>query len=89
MINEYKFTDAKENLKILFYQTIKDRTPIRIQSDDGNSVYLISETDYNSMLETFYLLKNPKNAQNLIESLNDSNGKRFESLNDLKNETGI
>ncbi|RYE07072.1 MAG: type II toxin-antitoxin system prevent-host-death family antitoxin, partial [Sphingobacteriaceae bacterium] len=36
---------------------------------NGEDVVVISKADYDSMQETFYLLKSPANAKRLLESL--------------------
>jgi antitoxin YefM len=89
MIREYKYDEAMEKFSFLFYQTINDRVPIKIRNEDGKSIYLVSEEDYSSIMETFYLLQNPANAKHLMDSLKDTGGVKFESLEALKNETGV
>jgi antitoxin YefM len=89
MIQEYEVDDAQKDLQNLIYLTIENHTPVKIRNKDGKSIYLISEEDYTSMEETFYLLKNPKNAEHLIKSLNEDNGIKFDSIEALKNEIGI
>lgn len=49
---------------------IGDNTPLKVKSKSG-TVVILSEEDYNSMQETFYLLKSPKNAQVLLNRISD------------------
>ena len=51
---------------------IGDNNPIKVKSKSGN-VVIISEEDYNAMQETFHLLKSPKNAQILLDRIEDFN----------------
>ena len=88
MFDEYNVKEATKNFEKIFDQTISNRIPIKIFNEKGKSIYLISEEDYNSMEETFYLLKNPENAEHLYNAVNEKSI-TFNSINDLKNETRI
>ena len=60
---------------------IGDNTPLIVKSKSGN-VVILSEEDYNAMQETFYLLKSPKNAQVLLDRINDfKNDEKFNTKN--------
>ena len=60
---------------------IGDNTPLIVKSKSGN-VVILSEEDYNAMQETFYLLKSPKNAQVLLDRINDfKNNEKFNTKN--------
>jgi PHD/YefM family antitoxin component YafN of YafNO toxin-antitoxin module len=49
-------------------QTIKHNEPISISTKDGNAV-IISEDDYNSLIETLHISSIPKLKQKIIEGL--------------------
>jgi antitoxin YefM len=49
-------------------QVKDDHTPIRISSGRGD-VVLMSAEDYDSWLETIYLLRSPANARRLMEAV--------------------
>ena len=53
-----------------------------------NKAVLISEEDYNSIQETLYLLKSPKNAILLYKAMEEVKQKKFikKDLKDLMNE---
>ena len=46
-----------------------DHTPIIITRKNGHSVVMLSLADYNALEETAYLLRSPKNARRLLESV--------------------
>ena len=46
----------------------EDHTPIEIVSKRGNAV-LVSKEDWDSIVETNYLLRSPANAKHLMESV--------------------
>nr|WP_263314242.1 type II toxin-antitoxin system Phd/YefM family antitoxin [Mammaliicoccus sp. Marseille-Q6498] len=68
------FSNAKSNLRTLIDQVNNDSEHIVITTKKHNAV-LISEGDYNSMMETLYLLQSPANAERLANSIaNIKNG---------------
>ncbi|MFG6175487.1 type II toxin-antitoxin system Phd/YefM family antitoxin, partial [Staphylococcus aureus] len=42
-----------------------------VTSTDDKNVVIMSESDYNSMMETLYLQQNPNNAEHLAQSIAD------------------
>jgi antitoxin YefM len=52
-------TSVRSNLFQIVKKVIKGRVPTRVSSKDGN-VIIISEEDYESLLETAELLSNPR-----------------------------
>ncbi|MDT2004853.1 type II toxin-antitoxin system prevent-host-death family antitoxin [Rhodococcus opacus] len=61
-------TEARKNLFGLISQVNEDHTSVEIVSKDSNAV-LMSKDDYESMVETAYLLSSPVNARWLLGSL--------------------
>lgn len=43
--------------------------PLFISRPKGHDVVLISKDEYNSMQETFHLLRSPKNAERLLKAI--------------------
>ena len=60
----------RSNIFNFIKMVIGDNTPMKVSSKGGN-VVILSEEDYNAMQETFHLLKSPKNAQILLDRLED------------------
>jgi antitoxin YefM len=50
-------------------QVCDDHTPIIITRRNKRSVVMMSLEDYQSLEETAYLLRSPKNAKRLLESI--------------------
>ncbi|RZK65981.1 MAG: type II toxin-antitoxin system prevent-host-death family antitoxin, partial [Pedobacter sp.] len=48
-----------------------DHTPLFVTRAKGEDVVVLSKADYDSMQETFYLLRSPKNALRLEQGLKD------------------
>ena len=61
-------TQARTNLYHLVDMAIEENEIINISTKKGNAV-LISEEDYNSLMETLYLSSNPKLKEKIIEGI--------------------
>lgn len=71
------YSEARQNLSATMVKTVEDRTPVLITRQNGESCVLMSLEEYNSLEETAYLLRSPKNARRLmdsVESLKNGNG---------------
>lgn len=73
------YSNARENFRTIIDKVNEDSEPYIITTKDNINAVLISESDYNSMMETLYLLTNPSNAKHLTESIHQVNqGKTIE-----------
>ncbi len=63
------YTAARENLAATMDQVCHDHEPVIITRNRDQAVVMMSLEDYNSLEETAYLLRSPKNAQRLLESI--------------------
>lgn len=63
------YTDARGNLAKTMDQVCEDRAPIIITRNKSQSVVMISLDDYQALQETAHLLRVPKNARRLLESV--------------------
>jgi antitoxin YefM len=61
-------SEARRTLFPLIEQVNADHTPVEIVSRRGNAV-LVSKEDWDSIVETTYLLRTPANAKRLMESV--------------------
>ena len=61
-------TDFRENICSLLEQTVKFNEPVSISTKDGNAI-VISEEDYNGLLETLYLSSIPEMKELITEGL--------------------
>ncbi len=64
-------TNFRKNIFGILEQTIKYNEPVNISTKEGNAVVL-SEEEYNGMMETLYLSSMPATKENIIEGLNTS-----------------
>lgn len=63
-------TNFRKNLYQMVDQTVQFNAPLTVTTKMGNAV-LISEEEYNSMLETLYLTSIPGMEESLIEAMNE------------------
>jgi len=70
MINTNIINFRKDIFEMLV-QTIKYNEPINVNTKDGNAV-IISEEDYNGLMETLYLSSIPGMKEKVVEGLKTS-----------------
>ncbi|ASK32885.1 type II toxin-antitoxin system prevent-host-death family antitoxin (plasmid) [Alcanivorax sp. N3-2A] len=63
------YTAARTNLAKTMEQVCDDHPPVIITRSKSQSVVMISLDDYEALQETAYLLRVPKNARRLVESV--------------------
>jgi antitoxin YefM len=77
------YTAARQNLAKTMEKVCKDHAPVIVTRKSTESVVIMSLEDYESLEETAYLLRSPKNTRRLIESvaqLEDGRGSERELL---------
>lgn len=62
-------TNFRKNIYNVLSQTIKFNEPININTKEGNAV-ILSEEDYNGLIESLYLSSIPKLKESIVEGLN-------------------
>ena len=63
------YTKARTHLAETMERVCEDHAPVIITKKEEHAVVMISLEDYRSMEETTYLLRSPKNARRLLESM--------------------
>ncbi|MDC7223904.1 MAG: type II toxin-antitoxin system prevent-host-death family antitoxin [Spirochaetales bacterium] len=66
------YTDLRQNLKSHMDRVYQDHEPLIVTRKDNQNVVMISLDDYNSLIETQYLLSSENNAVRLKRSLEDA-----------------
>jgi antitoxin YefM len=77
------YTAARSQLAKTMDKVCEDRDPVIITRKGAQSVVMMSLEDYQALEETAYLLRSPKNAKRLLESiaeLEQGRGKERELL---------
>ena len=68
-MNVIPYTQARINLAKTMDTVCDDHVPIVIAHKSHRFVVIVSLDDYQSLEETAYLLRSPRNAQRLIKSI--------------------
>ena len=63
-------TNFRKNIFAILEQTIKYNEPVNISTKSGNAV-IISEEDYNGLMETLYLSSIPNIKEKIIDGMNN------------------
>ena len=69
LMDAISYTAARTNLAKTMEQVCEDHSPVIITRSKSPSVVMISLEDYEALQETAYLLRAPKNARRLLESV--------------------
>ncbi len=65
------YSDFRQNLKTYLDEVFKSKSPLFVTRTKGENVVVLSQTDYNSIMETFHLMSSPQNATRLQNALNE------------------
>lgn len=63
------YSDLRQNLKSVMDNVISSHEPVIVTRRNSKNVVLMSYEDFAGIEETAYLLKSPKNAERLRESI--------------------
>lgn len=63
----YSYT--RQHLSEIMNKVTEDRAPVLITRQAGEPVVMMSLQDFNALEETAYLMRSPKNAKRLMESI--------------------
>ena len=72
------FSNARNNLKRVIDRVVADHAPVKIVRQRGENGVVVSESDWESMEETLYLLSSPRNAERLLTAIRDMDAGRGE-----------
>jgi antitoxin YefM len=64
-------TDFRQNLRHYFEKVFEMGKPLFISRPKGHDMVLISKSESESMQETFHLMKSPKNAERLLQAIEE------------------
>ena len=65
------YTEARQNLKSLMDSATEDRVPVIITRTTGAPVIMMAKSEYDATMETFHLLRSPRNAERLRAAIAD------------------
>ena len=68
-MSHVSYSDFRQNLASFMDKVCEARTPLTVTRQKGRSVVVMSEEEYDSLVETFHLLKSPANARRLADAV--------------------
>jgi len=71
IVESISYTSARSNLAKTMEKVCDDHAPVAITRKGEGAVVMMSMADYQALEETAYLLRSPKNARRLIESITE------------------
>jgi antitoxin YefM len=66
------YSQLRNNLASYMDEVCNDRAPLFVTRQNARSVVLMSEDDYEGLMETVHLLKSPANAARLLRSIKEA-----------------
>jgi len=66
------YTELRNNLSSYMDEVCDSRSPLLVTRQNARSVVILSEEDYDGLMETVHLLKSPANAARLLRSIGDA-----------------
>ncbi|MHB8272556.1 type II toxin-antitoxin system Phd/YefM family antitoxin [Bradyrhizobium sp.] len=66
------YSDLRNNLASYMEEVCDSRAPLLVTRQNARSVVIMSEDDYEGLMETVHLLNSPANAARLLRSIKDA-----------------
>lgn len=66
------YTELRNNLSSYMDEVCDSRAPLLVTRQNARSVVILSEEDYDGLMETVHLLKSPANAARLLRSIGEA-----------------
>ncbi len=91
MAIQTSYTNARANLAKLLDEVTLNQEIVLISRRKSDDVAMISASELRSLLETHHLLRSPKNAERLINTLKRAQQEDLSpsAVNELRNEVGL
>lgn len=80
------YSVLRQNLKSFMDRVYNDHDPLIITRKNNENLVLISIDEYNSLMETNYLLSNEANAEHLKKSIEQYESGKYKTRDLLENE---
>ncbi|HEY5048785.1 MAG TPA: type II toxin-antitoxin system prevent-host-death family antitoxin [Rhizomicrobium sp.] len=71
------YTEFRQRLAEYMDKVWESRAPLRVTRQNARPVVILSEAEYESMVETLHLLKSPANARRLLRSIRSADAGRL------------
>jgi antitoxin YefM len=68
-MSHVSYSDLRANLARYMEEVCDSRSPLHVTRQNARGVVMISEEEYEGLMETLYLLRSPDNAERLTASI--------------------
>ncbi len=65
------YSNFRQNLKSFLDKVFVNHNPLFVTRTNGEDVVVLSKSDYDSLNETLHLLGSPKNAERLLQGIEE------------------
>jgi antitoxin YefM len=76
-MSHVSYTDLRAHLAEYMDEVCDSRAPLLVTRQNARSVVMISEDEYESIMETLHLLRSPANAARLLRSIESADAGRL------------
>lgn len=71
-MGQVSYTELRQNLKKHMDSVCQSRAPLVVTRQNRESVVMLSLAEYESLEETLHLLRDPANAERLLQSITEA-----------------
>ncbi len=71
-MSHVSYTELRSNLAKYMDEVCDSRAPLLVTRQNARGVVMISEDEFEGMMETLHLLRNPANAARLLRSIEEA-----------------
>jgi antitoxin YefM len=75
-MSHISYTDFRQHLAKYMDEVWDSRAPLRVTRQNARTVVMLSEAEYEGMVETLHLLRSPANAERLLRSIKSADAGR-------------
>ena len=76
-MSHVSYTELRANLAKYMEDVCDSRAPLHVTRQNARSVVILSEDEYEGMMETLHLLRSPANAAHLLRSIEAADKGQF------------
>lgn len=81
------YSELRSNLARYMDEVCDSRAPLHVTRQNARSVVIVSEAEYDGLVETLHLMKNPVNAARLLRSIGDADAGRLSEHDPMEDTT--
>lgn len=79
-MEQIKPSELRTHLKTILNRVNDDHEPVTVVHGKGRSVVMLDADDYHSLMETFYLTRNPVNTERLRKGMRQHQSGQYREI---------